>query len=82
MLVVEITQKLLATQVKTLQQQLEDIGIRVVIGKKKEVGYVYTFTVSQPHKVTIRLDEGAVMPKTVKDLKFVLRRGRFILQGV
>lgn len=81
----EVVQALLDSQLKSLKTQLEDVGIRVIIGKgKKEqwLGYVIDFTTTMtPIKVRVRYNDGVkpLTDKQAEGFQFVLRAGRFIL---
>lgn len=81
----EVVQKLLETQRKSVYTQYQDLGIRVVMnaGKgPKVLGYVDRFSyTTDPMKVTIRYDEGVqpLSPKQEKGFTFVLRKNRFVL---
>jgi len=85
MTVLLVEQNFLASQRKTLQEQLQDVGIRVTMNGRKGVvvlGYVDTLTTTQtPMKAKLRYDEGVdtLSPSQEKGFTFVIRNGRFVL---
>lgn len=92
MFVIEVKQDLIESQRASIKTQLLNVGIQVLIkfkrGQPTCVGYVDSFTGTDPIKVKVRwLNEDLPTQSLVEDLqgtkakkfKFVVKCGRFVL---